>query len=461
MDVSKINIPGYGGIGIKDAVARQDIDKNLPRINASLNKFSEYMYNGGKVAFFGDSICAGLGWWTTSPEIGKDGIAAVLREKYPAATVDNYGVSGATIADLAGQPHLSSQITGAPVKDYGYIFIICGINDITVVNSTDSDTMGTYYNFYEQIPTSDWSKTFPALSTALNLLQARFSESKIFLCIEPTCEANYALYEYVQAQYCRIAKFYGVGVIDMYAAFPEYKNTNTKSLFWDYVHPSEAGYRMLADFLENTVNAGQTNYYKDMTYIKMLFVDYDLTSITSQTSFYDRYKKMKELCVAINNGYKFLYSNEKFVLTDGSDVFVYCDILKDFTGINRYTFNIPIANNFPIGFKITQDSTTIVYDNRYYLSSADFLETFGVTSYKDIPISGCYVVSNTGNFSSDLPSTLTANTLIVNAYVVYQNGYYKRIEVSSIDDTKICVLMYFYNENPVINTERKFTIQGT
>ena len=464
MDVSNFNIPGFENISVKDAIARESINNINNTLNTYSNNFSMALNNGENIAIIGDSIGAGYGWWTTSSTTSNDGIAAVYREKYSNANIDNYSVSGCTIANLSGVANLSTQVAQMnSEKNYKYIIIMCGINDITYINSHNSaDTLGNYYNFYENLPTNDWNTTLAALSSTLYNLQLKFNNATIFFCAEPTCEPNYALYEYIQGQFARICKFYGVGIIDTYSVFPEYKNTATRSLFHDSVHPNESGYRKLATIVENCANFNAGNALKNLTYAPMTFVNFSLTNITNSTTFYERYKLLESLCLTLNSEYRFLYNNTKIVLNDGGDNFYFADVMKDFGGVNRFTIHSSTANDFPVGFKVTQDSNLILYENHEFISTADSLTDLGINSLKDIPASGSYLAKNEGTIATELPTSFTADLLHVNAYVVFAgHSFYKRIEVTSIDDMKIALLIYYYNETAAIDNVKKFTITGT
>ena len=181
----------------------------------------------------GDSTVEGIG--ATSPDKNYVGrIFSRLKEKYPAASVQNLGVAGATSADVA-----RAQLPKAVALRPRLVTLSVGPNDVTQGRSIEEyerhvDTiLGTLARETDAVVVVN---TLPDLAV-----------SPIFKSEEKPIVGTLArAFNDVLVQK---ARQYGAEVVELYAPSQEEVPANTSLFSADNYHPSDAGYARWADFM--------------------------------------------------------------------------------------------------------------------------------------------------------------------------------------------------------------------
>ena len=434
----------------------QKVDTNANNISAiddrinNIYNFKDTLKQGGKkILFMGDSIGAGFGWWTngdtSGDRAGKEGVMSIWQSLWPNNTYVNTAKLGCCLGDNAAgneYPKIRDQI---PQTQYDYIFIFCGINDVTVAGTKEggADYLGSMNPLLEVQTISKWDTAFNALYSLLGTIKSTYPNTKVFFCIEPSTEYNY--YKYIQPfkEYKRITKHFGYYVLDLWDIFPVYNTYGCNYLFYDRVHPSYSGYLKLSDDMLCMIEREISQRNSDCSVGSNVINIYSPSM--KQLGNIDYYAYLRYAQAAVPDIIRTLgdgYWNECFVFCPGNNNFIPVKVEHSYGGGIWYiTFYPTESNKFPLRFKSTGTITEI--ENEVSMSPTSKLNSYGITRICDIPISGTFY----GSISdfTDLPSKWTGTLLcIVIAHVNIMvasdqpNGYlaYKWIEVVPYGSTE-------------------------
>lgn len=453
-----INDELLGEINTKVNQNTSDIG-NLKSDVENMSNFRDILKQGGKrILFMGDSIGAGFGWWTngdtSGDRAGKEGVMSIWQSLWPNNTYVNTAKLGCCLGDNAAgneYPKIRDQI---PQSQYDYIFIFCGINDVTVAGTREggADYLGSMKPLLEAGPISQWDTAFNALYSLLGTIRSTYSDTKVFFCTEPSTEYNY--YKYIQPfkEYKRITKHFGYYVLDLWDIFPVYNTYGCNHLFYDRVHPNHNGYLKLSDDMLCMIEREISQRNSDCSVGSNVINIYSPSM--KQLGNIDYYAYLRYAQAAVPDIIRTLgdgYWNECFVFCPGNANFIPVKVEHVYGGAIWYiTFYPTESSKFPLRFKSTGTITEV--ENEVSMSPTSKLSSYGITRICDIPISGTFY----GSISdfTDLPSKWTGTLLCVviahvNVMVASDqpNGYlaYKWIEVVPYGSTERFYCRYIKN----------------
>lgn len=374
-----------------------DLESNLNNYIAKYdgqNTFLSDMQKGGKnVLMIGDSIGAGYGWNNTSDRTNEnDGVCAVWRTRFPQNTIDNLSKNECTISNLANPSnYLKLQIDAMSTeKTYDYIFIMCGINDVTKGIIDKTNYLGNSGIYLESLPSENYEKTYMSLFSSVKLLQEKQPNASIYFILEPSSGENRYLYDSARQMYKEICKTMGIVSIDAYSVFSNHNNSAKSLLYKDQFHPSETGYKLLEKIVTHGATYPTHEYFNPFT--NLLFVDTDLSIIAGVGSYTDvlvsGFKIVSDIC----RSFILKYICGGFVITDGKGNFVTCNL--KFNDKNVYFVELQSCKviSYRVGYKVYIDPSTAVtiLEDNSFLNASQKWKALGVTKITDIPISGCF-----------------------------------------------------------------------
>lgn len=405
---------------VKDGTLEQIINQEIfGKLNSkidALNTFTNDLIEGGKkIMFVGDSIAAGFGWWidgsAEADRPGKEGVMSVLQEMYPNNTYTNLAKNGACLGRNGNQT--DSLFNMRFTQEQDYLFIMCGINDVTNMNGS-VDTLGTYYNYLEQEPTQDWNVAYGALYSYLYWCSYTHPNMKIIFVTEPNTEYNYFKYLVAFEKYKEICSLFGAYVIDIYNIFPKYSTVVFNYMYHDRVHPNENGYRLMTNIIIKALNGEPIERFNNVVKPKVLVVYAPalLNTGTEELSQHVTYFwRFRQAIPNIINALDDQYYNDDFVLNPGNDNFINIHVEHNYQGPWFITFYPFQTYRFPITFKSI--SGVVESENRVFMAPTTRASGYGITAIHQFPVSGIFYGS-VGDFS-DLPTgwTKTLNVIII------------------------------------------------
>lgn len=434
----------------------QKVDTNANNISAiddrinNINNFKDTLKQGGKkILFMGDSIGAGFGWWTNGDTSGdrggREGVMSIWQSLWPNNTYVNTAQLGCCLGDNAAGNEYPKIRDQTPQTQYDYIFIFCGINDVTVAGTKEggADYLGSMNPLLEVQAISNWDTAFNALYSLLGTIRSTYPDTKVFFCTEPSTEYNY--YKYIQPfkEYKRITKHFGYYVLDLWDIFPVYNTYGCNNLFYDRVHPNYNGYLKLSNDMLCMIEREISQRNSDCSVGSNVINIYSPSM--KQLGNIDYYAYLRYAQATVPDIIRTLgdgYWNECFVFCPGNDNFIPVKVEHSYGSAIWYiTFYPTESSKFPLRFKSTGTITEV--ENEVSMSPTSKLSTYGITRICDIPISGTFY----GSISdfTDLPSNWTGTLLCVviahvNVMVASDqpNGYlaYKWIEVVPYGSTE-------------------------
>lgn len=360
------------------------------------NLTSELKAGNKKIAFLGDSIANGYGWWTNKKTDDNDGILAIWRKKFPNNTYENHAVNRTTIcSSYSDTPNLHDQITELTSNDYDYIFLICGINDISVCITTEENRQ--YFGiddsyWYNQNITGDYSTTMKGLASAINELYTKCPNGKVYYIIPPTTSYNLQIYQELFNKLAYTATAYNALVVNLQSMFRNYETTEGKKYLYDQVHPNQLGYSMMETFI---INAEQSTWQLTDGSTSVLITDGSI-SISQTYELYDVINRIREwLNKIVPSLLKTYYADSYFVLSaDGLSMFV--DIQHSYNHGYLFKIYLPDMNGLILKFVYSKTvSDTLLMGIENY--NAQYTYSGGITDYGSIKTTGLYMLNPTSN----------------------------------------------------------------
>lgn len=230
-----------------------------------LTKFNDNFMNYKKIYVIGDSIAFGQGWNDGTTKTNEnDGVCPFIRKNYPDIDVINIAVSGCTISTQQSN-NINNQVS--QIENCDCLIIICGINDVG--NSLGNDWIVGYPTDY--VLNTQYKNTFDTTKSCGNLENILFNltnskpDMDIFFVVEPTyTNINYYPYQEAYSYYKQICNKYSINVIDTRGIIPLMQNPNKRGLTNDGVHPTQKGYKKLADHIMNCISNNFNEYFYEV-----------------------------------------------------------------------------------------------------------------------------------------------------------------------------------------------------
>lgn len=187
--------------------------------------FKPYDFNGKTAAFFGDSICVGVG------SSSGNNYVKIFSEKV-GLTATNYGASGTCFTDVRGGTTIVSNIK-SKILTQDFVFIEGGIND-----------------WYSGVTESNFRSTIEDLCTYLD---ENYTGTVIFITpINCTWSNDNEILSLNQMReiMTESATLHGYDIVQGgNFGFPTVSGDLAGYLYYDGLHPSNAGYKLIAKCL--------------------------------------------------------------------------------------------------------------------------------------------------------------------------------------------------------------------
>lgn len=223
------------------------------------------------LAIIGDSNAAGYGWWegnAANKTLENDGYAAVLREFYPDAVIDNYAISGALLrgdTGNVGKIQLDSMLDSG--KTYDYVIIQLGMNDMNTILNTTNNVVGYCPALKSNAVTidNDYSTCVRSLITMINRIRNAAPQTKIIYLVREYLAVGapyfYELYCAMYKQIFDTCYLMNVPVLNLEGNYITSSTASQKALYYfDNIHWNETAYRSyvtprIISFLNNPVSS--------------------------------------------------------------------------------------------------------------------------------------------------------------------------------------------------------------
>lgn len=220
------------------------------QVNKSL---LDKLKTGANVYMVGDSIGEGWGWWGKQgiPKTNdNDGFFALMRPVFPNTNFINVAVGGAhfnhTITDNTVQSQLNN------VKNADVVFLLAGINDITLTIENNVDYLGVIKNNVNDDGFTDFdiSKTFGAMENVIKTIYEQNPDAYVcYILTGTTGTIDLDVYYGIYNNYIDICNKWGVSVFNCVNHIGSYPNLQARKYYSDYFHYNEEGYRKLTPYL--------------------------------------------------------------------------------------------------------------------------------------------------------------------------------------------------------------------
>lgn len=351
------------------------------------------------LAIIGDSNAAGFGWWrgnVADKTLENDGYAAVLRELYPDAVIDNYAVSGALLRGETGNVgKIQCDQLIESGKSYEYIIIQLGWNDLGfIMNSTDN-VIGYCPDLKSSaVNTVDYSTCVKALITIINRLKSYLPDARIiYLCREYQAAGAAYLYPMYQAAFKQIFEtcyLMNVPILNLETNF--INSAQQRKFYYDAIHWNEAAYReyvtpRIIAFLTNPISSGLIGK-------EYLFLCCSLTDIIRGDSGnnYAVNTALKTALDYIRTDSPYLSFSGSFILTNSPGSFMFGSITcinpfllaKLRRGLHDQNFTVFINNDNTTEFYIDNTSIVPTISGNTSYSGAEY-QLDNITGYGVIP----------------------------------------------------------------------------
>lgn len=226
---------------------------NLEKSTQVNKSLLDKLKTGANVYMVGDSIGEGWGWWGKQgiPKTNEnDGFFALMRPIFPNTNFINVAVSGAhfnqTITDNTVQNQLSN------VNNADVVFLLAGINDITLTIENNVDYLGVIKNnvFDNGFTDFDTSKTFGAMENVIKTIYEQNPNAYVcYILTGTTGTIDLDVYYGIYNNYIDICNKWGVSVFNCVNHIGSYPDLQARKYYSDYFHYNEEGYRKLTPYL--------------------------------------------------------------------------------------------------------------------------------------------------------------------------------------------------------------------
>lgn len=222
--------------------------------SAQINKaLLDKLKSGANVYMIGDSIGEGWGWWGKQgvpKTVLNDGFFALMRPIFPNTNFINRSVSAAHFNQTITDNTVQAQAAG--INNADVVFILAGINDITLTVDNDADYLGVIKNNVFDNGFSDFDTT-KALGAMENIIKTIYEQNPdAYVCYILTgttggidIDRYYGFYD----NYIDVCNKWGVSVFNCVNHIGSYPDPQARKYYADYFHYNEDGYKKLAPYL--------------------------------------------------------------------------------------------------------------------------------------------------------------------------------------------------------------------
>lgn len=377
-----------GQNSIKDSVNKM--------VGESENLHVDLLNGGKKLLIMGDSIANGYGWWYTDiPKSEEnDGLFAIWRKKYPNNTYVNIAVNRTTLASAyENTPKIEDQLSQVKDTDYDYIFIICGINDISncLNTRTERGKFGVQNYWYNNYVHDDFSTTVNAICSLVGGLKESQSKAKIFYVIPPSSSYNIMVYQELFKKLALYAQQYGAYIINCQTFYKNWDFPDSKNYMKDQVHPNEAGYRLMESFIIQCLLQQNQICEQDSKIIYTNIID-----VKSNASMAD---VINELIRFVNDNignFNASYMYDHFIIMQESTMPIFLEIQNWYGANETFCFDTSALNGVKIWISYNQTLKRAVFMS-YLPMYSQYDMNSGVETIDEIERSGMYMIDPNGD----------------------------------------------------------------